>query len=96
MLSSDDGLSHSVERENSNEDENESFNNNLFSKCSIQPYMFEPEHEKQDSTADESCFWREQTKYRSSCPEVLCRKDVPETENSHENTCIRVSKVAGF
>ena len=59
MLSSDDGLSHSVERENSNEDENESFNNNLFSKCGIQPHIFETEHEKQDSTVSESCFWRE-------------------------------------
>ena len=41
-------------------------------------------------------FEGKQTKYRSSYPEVLCRKDVPETENSHEKACIRVSKVPGF
>ena len=74
MLSSDDSLSHSVERENSNEDENESFNNNLSSKCGIQPYMFEPEHEKQDSTVGESCFWREANQVQKQLPGGVVQK----------------------
>ena len=39
--------------ENSNESASESFDINMFIRCGIQPYMFEPEHEKQHSLLSE-------------------------------------------